>query len=174
MRPVADPAECAQNLLDRLSINDIPVPVEQVATAVGAQVRFFPLDDELSGMIFIKGGKPIIGVNALHHPHRQRFTIAHEIGHFLLHRTRIENRVHVDKKFIVYRDARSAHGSDLIEVQANRFAAALLMPKPFLTKVLAEEEYDIDDEQPTEALAKRLRVSKQALEFRIMSLFQTK
>ena len=61
-----------------------------------------------------------------------------------------------------------------MEIQANRFAAALLMPTPYLTKVIAQEEYDIDDEQPTETLARNLRVSKQALEFRIMSLLQTK
>ena len=166
------PSQQAQDLLSSLGINQIPVPVERIAKATGATIRYFPLDDELSGMIFIKEGQPIIGVNALHHPNRQRFTIAHEIGHLRLHRDAIKSQVHVDKKFMVYRDTRSAQGTEHMEIDANQFAAALLMPAPFLRNEIEREEYDIDDEGPNEALAKKLRVSRQALEYRITSLLQ--
>ena len=53
-----------------------PVPVERIAKALGAQLRFSPLDDELSGMLYVKEDTSIIGVNVLQHPNRQRFTIA--------------------------------------------------------------------------------------------------
>src|SRR5580704_6901556 len=91
------PGERAKAVLEKLSIKTSPIPIEKVARSLGAQVRFSPFDDELSGMIHIKDGVPIIGVNSLHHPNRQRFTIAHEVGHLCLHREYITQAVHVDK-----------------------------------------------------------------------------
>jgi Zn-dependent peptidase ImmA (M78 family) len=84
----------------------------------------------------------------------------------------ISREVHVDKEFRVamnplHRDGKSALGTDIIEIQANQFASALLIPTFFLTKALAERRYDIDDPKPIEELAKKLRVSRQALEYRI-------
>jgi Zn-dependent peptidase ImmA (M78 family) len=144
------------------------VPVDRIAKSLEAQLRYSPLDEEISGMIYIKDGIPIIGVNSLHHPNRQRFTIAHEIGHLELHRDVISAHVHVDKQFpILMRDSTSAFGTELIEIQANQFAAELLIPTAFLNQALGNKPFDIDDETPLDALAKKLRVSKQALEYRI-------
>lgn len=171
--PAAKPEKKAQELLDRLNIRGAPVPVERIAKAVGAEVRYSPLDDELSGMIYIKDGRPIIGVNALHHPNRQRFTLGHEIGHLELHRELITEQIHVDKQFPVgslKRDGKSALGMDNIEIEANRFSAALLIPRDVLEQALAARPLDIDDDGPIEELARRLRVSKQALEYRIRNL----
>lgn len=98
---VKTPQQEAIDILEELKINQQPVPVEKVARHLGAQIRFSPLDNEISGMIFIKDGVPIIGVNSLHHPNRQRFTIAHECGHLVLHRERLTQEVHIDKKFPV-------------------------------------------------------------------------
>ena len=62
-----------------------------------------------------------------------------------------------------------------MEIEANRFAAALLMPESFLMHDIGQaKDYDIDDERPNDALARKLQVSRQALEFRISSLLQTK
>src|SRR5260370_41482123 len=106
------PTLCARALLQRLDIKNLPIPVEKIAKAIGAQVVFSPLDDELSGMVFVKENVPIIGVNSLHHPNRQRFTIAHEIGHLELHRGIISDKIHVDKKFtVLMRSSNSATGS---------------------------------------------------------------
>lgn len=170
--PMNKARKAAKNLLDSLEIRKAPIPVARIARAVGATVRYYPLDDELSGMIFIKDCQPIIGVNALHHLHRQRFTIAHEIGHLMLHRDKIEKQVHVDKKFpvMVYRDTRSTQGTKHMEIQANQFAAELLMPESLLREVVGQEERDIDDDRPIAELSKRLRVSRQALEYRIINL----
>ncbi|MBX5167027.1 MULTISPECIES: ImmA/IrrE family metallo-endopeptidase [unclassified Rhizobium] len=166
-----DPRLEAQKVLDGMGLKTGPIPVERIAKSLGAQLRFSPLDDELSGMIYIKDGVPIIGVNALHHPNRQRFTIGHEIGHLLMHRSLLSNVVHVDKQFpILMRDQLSSAGSDSIEVQANKFAAALLMPAGVLREELASMSFDIDDSAPLEALAKKFKVSRQAVEFRIRSL----
>jgi len=163
--------ERAQELLDKLGLRSLPIPVEKIPKSLGALIRFSPLDQELSGMIFIKDGVPIIGVNSLHHPNRQRFTIAHELGHLVLHRPILSSEVHVDKKFpVLMRDALAASGTDLIEIQANNFAAALLMPKVLLEAALAKIEFDIEDASPFEELAKRFRVSRETLEYRISNL----
>jgi Zn-dependent peptidase ImmA (M78 family) len=169
---VDDPYACARQLLARIGIQSAPTPVEKVAKALGAQVRFSPFDDELAGMVYIKDGVPIIGVNSLHHPNRQRFTIAHELGHLELHREMITSTVHVDKNFpVLMRDPKSATGTELLEIQANQFAAELLMPRKLIDQVLAGKKFDIDDEGPIEELAKKFRVSKQALEYRIRNRF---
>ena len=157
----------ANKLLGSLNIDQIPVPVEKIAKSLGARVRFSPLDDELSGFVFVKNGVPMIGVNSLHHPNRQRYTIAHELGHLELHRQLITSEVHVDKKFVLMRDPTSASGTELIEIQANQFAAELLMPRTLIEQALDKKEFDIDDDGPIEQLAKKFRVSKQALEYRI-------
>lgn len=67
----ANPREQAQKLLERFGLKSLPAPVEKIAKFLGAEVRFAPFDNELSGMVYIKDGLPIIGVNALHHPNRQ-------------------------------------------------------------------------------------------------------
>jgi Zn-dependent peptidase ImmA (M78 family) len=135
---------------------------------MGVQVRYSPFDDDLSGMIYIKDGIPIIGVNSLHHPHRQRFTIAHELGHLELHREMITSKVHVDKDFpVLMRDPKSATGTERVEIEANQFAAELLMPEALIKQALESKPFDIDDDSPIEELAKKFRVSRQALEYRI-------
>jgi Zn-dependent peptidase ImmA (M78 family) len=158
----------ARELLVRLSIKSPPTPVEKIAKELGAQVRFAPFDDELSGMVHIKDGVPIIGVNSLHHPNRQRFTIAHELGHLEFDREMITSSIHVDKGFPgLMRDSKSATGTELIEIRANQFAAELLMPSTLINLALAGKQFDIEDDGPIEELAKKFRVSKQALEYRI-------
>ena len=160
-----------RNLLRNHNIEVAPVPVEQVANDLGAIVRYRPFDEELSGMIYIKGARPIIGVNSLHHPNRQRFTIAHEVGHLVLHRRLIADHVHVDKRFsVLMRDANSATGTQRMEMEANRFAAELLMPIFLLLPMLKRKGFDIDDEKPLEELSRKFRVSKQALDYRIRSI----
>lgn len=169
--PNADPRIQAQGLLASLAIKSTPIPVEKIAKALGAQVRFAPLDAELSGMVYIKEGIPIIGVNSLHHPNRQRFTIAHELGHLELHREMITTSIHVDKAFpALMRDSKSATGTEQIEIDANKFAAELLMPSKLFDEAMAGMQFDIDDDKPIEELAKKFRVSRQAIEFRIRSL----
>src|SRR5437868_2237389 len=87
----------ATGLLERFRIASPPVPVERIARGLGAELRFVPYEGNISGMLFHDEGTVIIGVNALHPRTRQRFTIAHELGHLLLKTGR--NQVHLDKYF---------------------------------------------------------------------------
>jgi Zn-dependent peptidase ImmA (M78 family) len=124
-------------------------------------------------MVYIKDSVPIIGVNSLHHLNRQRFTLAHEIAHLHLHREHITNAVHVDKRFtetVLRRDHRSSKGVDEKEIEANQFAAALLMPTDKLFEALEETQLDVEDEQALDDLARRFKVSKATLQYRIRNL----
>ena len=108
---------------ERAKTTDDLAPVERLARGLSVQLRFSPLEQELSGTVCVKDGTPIIGVNAIHHPNRQRFTTVHECGHLVLHRDRITQEVHVDKAFpTLMRDAMSAAGADEMECEANLFA----------------------------------------------------
>lgn len=163
----------ASKLLSSLSVHEISVPVEKIAKSLGARVRFAPFDEELSGFVFIKDGTPIIGVNSLHHPNRQRFTIAHEIAHLYLHREHIANAVHVDKHFtepVLKRDALAAAGTDRLEIEANQFAAALLLPRDKLDELLAATPVDIETEGSFDEISKKFKVSKATLQYRIRNL----
>jgi len=166
-----NPAAEANKILREYGITSAPVPVDAIARHMGVDVRFSALDDELSGMIFIKDGRAIIGVNRLHHPNRQRFTIAHELGHFVMHKPLITNEVHVDKQFkVLMRDSSAGAGSQREEVEANQFAAALLMPEALVLKGIAEHTFDIDDANPLAELAKQFKVSRQTMEYRVRNL----
>jgi Zn-dependent peptidase ImmA (M78 family) len=80
----------------------------------------------------------------------------------------ITNAIHVDKSFpALMRNSQSAAGTEQIEIAANQFAAELLMPKAIIVEMLAGKQFDIDDDAPIEELAKRFRVSRQALAFRL-------
>jgi Zn-dependent peptidase ImmA (M78 family) len=163
----------AQKLLANLGFREIPVPVDRIARSLGARLRYSPLDEELSGFVFIKDGVPIIGVNSLHHPNRQRFTIAHEIGHLQLHREFISTTVHVDKQFaesVLKRDTSSGSGTERLEVEANQFAAALLIPGSILDELLERSPIDIEDGSAMEIWAKDFVVSRAALQYRIRNL----
>lgn len=159
--------EIAAKLLEQSGVDAPPVPVEKLARDLGLKVRLQPFQGELSGVMFREGDTAIIGVNAVHHPNRQRFTIAHELGHFLLHEG---DPIFIDKIYRVnLRDAVSSEGTDVKEIEANHFAAELLMPERFLANDLAGKEFDIEDSSFIEKLASRYRVSPQALALRLMN-----
>ncbi len=163
-----DPIQVANALLKKHNVTSAPVPVDRIAKQEGARIQFGPLDRELSGMFFIKDDAAVIGVNSLHHPNRQRFTIGHELGHMLLHRDQISTDVHVDKELAVLRrDAVSATGTEKIEIEANQFASYLLVPDFLLEPFLKDNPSIADNEQELEALAKKFKVSTLMMQLRI-------
>lgn len=174
-RKPADIGQVAEKLLSCHGINRWPVDVESIALAEGIKVRYEALDDELSGMCFFKNDTFVICVNAWHAYTRQRFTIAHEFGHIKMHSERLKTGVLVDKTItILRRDARPAHGSYRIEVEANQFAANFLLPEQFVQRYLKEAGLDYGvkhDESAIEDMAKAFQVSPLAMAIRIGNLF---
>lgn len=171
MSEIQDAArERAREVLADYGSVTAPVPVEKVIKRRNIRVQFSPLDQELSGMALVKDGVAVIGVNALHHPNRQRFTMAHELGHHIMHRAQIEGTVHVDKGFaILRRDTLAAQGTDRLEIEANAFASELLIPKDLLEPMIGAGDIDLDDVDRLQAIAKKFKVSLSALQYRLLA-----
>jgi Zn-dependent peptidase ImmA (M78 family) len=155
----------AASLLARAGITAPPVDVERVAHAQNIKVEYRQLETEISGcLVRREDGAVLMAINRQHHPNRQRFTAAHELGHFCLHGN--EPSLFVDNMMVHFR-ADSAHG-DRREYEANAFAAALLMPESMLRADLAKSPLDPFDDESVSRLAKRYQVSSQALTIRLM------
>jgi Zn-dependent peptidase ImmA (M78 family) len=120
----------ARQLLHGAGISAPPVDLERIVGFLHLVVAVEPLQDDVSGMLLRRGEWAVIAVNRSQHARRRRFTIAHEIGHFMLHKG-----VYIDKDTrINQRGSRSRSGLDTDEVQANAFAAELLMPTDLLIR----------------------------------------
>ena len=159
--------EEVKRVLRLCKIESPPVPVEYIAKRLGAEIQYEPFEDDISGVLYRDKASTIIGVSSLHHPNRQRFTIAHEIAHLVLH----ELDVHVDKGYrIAWRDGKSSQAADPAEIDANRFAAELLMPEHFISRDVRLHLKDIEDGTDLAELAKAYRVSTQAMAFRLANL----
>lgn len=149
-------------LLREHGITQLPVDVEMIALALGITVAYTKMADSISGFLSTKGDERIVGINGSHHPNRQRFTLGHELAHVLLqHDT---GDVHVDKGIVLYRNTDSSVASARIEVDANRLAAELLVPKQMLRADLSElDAFDAITDDEVESLANRYAISVSAL-----------
>lgn len=156
----------ARAILQQFEIDFFPVPVELIAKKLGVAVQVVPLDDHLSGMAFIKSNVSMIILNASHHPNRQRFTLAHELAHHVLHKDYLTENIHVDTA-VLRRNDRSSTGVHQKEVEANAFAAELLMPRAQLRQL---GNIDVNDDIQLAELAKKFRVSVSAMAVRLESL----
>jgi Zn-dependent peptidase ImmA (M78 family) len=166
-----NPRTRAAEVLRDAGVTTKPVPVDAIAQQKGIALRYMPLDDSLSGMIFLQNGVPTVVVNSLHHPNRRRFSLAHELGHYELHMAEIGSDVHVDKRFLA-RDANSSTGFDAKEVDANRFAAELLVPRAMLIEELQGRTVDLEDDELLGELADAFGVSKQMMAIRVGELLE--
>jgi Zn-dependent peptidase ImmA (M78 family) len=163
--------ELSSDLLARHHIAHAPVNVEALAHLLHVDVRKSQVEGDISGFLYRDHDKSaaIIGVNSRHHHNRQRFTIAHELGHFLLH---TNDKVHVDRGFEVrLRNEESSQGTNVDEKEANLFAAELLMPKEFIERDLQDiEAVDLMEERTIKSLAEKYQVSAHAFAFRLAYL----
>jgi Zn-dependent peptidase ImmA (M78 family) len=146
-----------------------PVPVERLVATAGATLRHEPFAGELSGTVYRRpDGNAVIGVNSLHSPARKRFTIAHELGHLFLHK---DEELHVDEQSpIGLRTAISSKAIDPNEIEANQFAAELLMPQEFLITDLESLPANLEADAAIDLLAKRYEVSTEAMTIRLSKL----
>lgn len=155
------------DLLLLADITEPPIPVERIAELKGAKIKYVRHAGETSGLLSKEKGVITIGVNALHSKTRQRFTIAHELGHLMLGGI---DRVHVDENFpILNRDERSSQAIDPAEISANAFAAELLMPTTMLDRDTRGKIIDHEDDELVLKLAARYKVSPLAMTIRLMN-----
>jgi len=162
--------ELAARLLDTPHGRERPLPIERIVAAQGIRLVRSPLEgeDDVSGFYRNEQGREIIGVNSMHAPVRQRFTAAHELGHAVLHR---REGVHLDQAFkLRFRNSTSSLAVDPEEIDANTFAAELLMPSEEVIELVSESGLDVNDDQAVRRLARHFGVSQQAMTYRIVNL----
>jgi Zn-dependent peptidase ImmA (M78 family) len=163
----------AEKLAEHVGKSRIPVDVGAIAKSLGLEVLYADLGEDVSGLLIFNGESAQVCVQSTDPAVRQRFTIAHEIGHhFLRHQFETGEHVHVDKgNYISQRGPRASEGVDPKEVQANQFAASLLMP----TKAIQQRISKLAAGGPildthVESLAKEFEVSEQAMTIRLTGL----
>jgi len=168
MEPTAEryesPEQAAARLLDTYWGDTIPVDPARIARALDLRVMDVYLGDHLDGALVKEpDAEPSIALNAEHHPNRKRFTLAHEIGHYVKRGQAVEPAEFEDYEYIDRRDGGSSTGTQEEEIYANRFAAALLMPEDAL-RTFHRRGWNVND------MARRFGVSRAALENRLKNL----
>jgi hypothetical protein len=146
----------------------LPVDVFGIIKAEGLRLSLMELEPSVSGALVVQPRGATVVVNSTHHPNRQRFTAAHEFGHYVLHRS-LRNEF-VDGAMVQFRNSKSSEGTNRQEVQANLFAGELLMPAHHVKKLVTEQGVDVMDERAMRLLALRFGVSVEALTVRMVRL----
>ena len=135
--------------------------LDEIAAMNGIEVSYEPLPSTESGYFSKVGAHCKIGINIKHNKKRQRFTFAHELGHFFMHKDKDGDVDYRDEVF--YR----IENTSSIEYAANDFAANLLMPKDRIDAKIEEGTNDLKE------LADFFEVSQEAMRYRVVSLGYT-
>lgn len=162
-------------MLKKHKIKRPPVQIKDIAEGLSIDVVPHFISEDISGVLMAKGASGTIAYNPNDPPLRHRFTIAHELGHFILHKKNSvsSEQLFVDRDFLVkYRSSNKYSPTEYEqEQQANAFAAALLMSEEFVHAELAKMDYDdLSEIQLIEALARVFEVSPTAMTYRFSNL----
>jgi len=141
---------------DRLDIDEIIRYINCTNPKEPLALEYVQMETAISGSLIYEKGVWIIRVNKNHNSKRQRFTIAHEIGHYVMHRNKLQS--FTDEIFF-----RARNNGD-IENRANDFASKLLMPEENVRMAIKEGVRNLG------LLAKRFDVSAPAMKIRVQEL----
>jgi Zn-dependent peptidase ImmA (M78 family) len=150
----------------------VPVDIEKLIKFLNIKIENKPDFTKMKvlGSIRIEKNEPIIWINKIANQlnERRRFTLAHELGHYMLHLAPLStwnNEAFVDEKIGFNRDDEWDHR----EMEANGFAAQLLMPAHIVRDKV--NKY-INNNQPLdiEKLSSEFEVSKVAMKYRLQAL----
>jgi len=142
-------------------LSEHPVKLGAIAKRLGVKVLLSTLPRGTSGQIGQEDGEFVIRINRHEAKHRQRFTLAHELAHFLLHRDRIVAEGGWSEN-VLLRSGQPAN----IEYEANRLASDLVIPSAQLAEATAEYSGPMTSEV-IEDLARRFGVSTAAMEIKL-------
>lgn len=149
----------------------LPINIDKIIKHQGLNI--VPYDEDgVSGILMIEQNSATIGYAKHESPQRQRFTKAHELGHFMLHRG---GNLFIDRDFkTMYRpSSTNAPSTEWQEWEANEFAACILMPEHLVNEEMKKIQIDYADDSTTswiEQLAKKFGVSVSAMSIRISRL----
>ncbi|MDB5082646.1 MAG: hypothetical protein JWP00_4570 [Chloroflexi bacterium] len=163
--------ELAEQSLRNSGMYRVPVAIEVLANKLNLTTQAAELGDNVSGVLVVENGRGAIAYNSDHAVVRQRFTIAHEIAHYLLHvEKNREPQLFIDKYVAFRSDTDSSSGSEQDEVDANKLGAALLIPGTLVLEQIKKHQLDLDDDEDVTLLAKQFQVSVIAMTHRLTNL----
>lgn len=141
-----------------------PVRLAELSLALGVEVQESFLQENISGMLEkLPSGRFKITVNANHPRTRRRFTLAHELGHYMLHRHLVGSGIDDNKAYRSTNEGKY-HNTDIgpkQETEANKFAANILMPAALLEREKNKEGATVS------SLADLFGVSKHSMSIRL-------
>lgn len=164
------PERDAQQLLKTVWTNDsddvrLPVDPFFIAEALGIQVYVVGLDEGVSGMLRKRIGEdPEIYLQRSDGRNRQRFTCAHELGHYIKRSALGDDAW----EYVEHRALLASQGSNQDEIYANQFAASLLMPRDEVARL--KKDLDSDALSAPAVLAYEFGVSADAMNYRLVNL----
>lgn len=167
---MSNPVTAAQSLLRKHAVDTFPVPIESIARTEGVIITRKAFDGTESGFALRDGQTRIIGVNSATSPRRQRFTIAHEMGHLDLHEGKpliVDHAMRID-----WRNNVSSLGTNEQEIEANAYAAEILMPAQMIQSQVVSYVRDgnITRDRLIAKLARDFDVSAEAMGYRLINL----
>lgn len=139
-----------------------PVKLGAIAKQLGVKVLLSTLPRGTSGQISKENDDFVIRINRHEAKHRQRFTLAHELAHFILHRDRIEAEGGWSENVLL----RAPNQPIQIEYEANRLASDLVIPSNQLLQATSDYMGPLTSEV-IEDLARRFGVSTAAMEIKL-------
>lgn len=162
--------EVAQMILDKLGIEEVPIPIVAIMKSLNFQVVAGELKDEISGIIGIdddlaknfKSSK-VIAINNKDNVGHQRFTMAHELAHYLFD-------FDVSNQIVYYNTYNTFEDENEEERRANYFAANLLMPEKKFKKEFDNVVIKNNLYVTVEKLSQIFQVSGEAVRRRISEL----
>ena len=146
-------------------LRSAPADVVDLIRKLGISYEEKPMEYGADGRIDFDGNSYKITVNSNQSRQRRKFTAAHEVAHFLLHRDLLRREGHLDRLFdAAGRNNPSAPFTARHEVEANKLAAQILMPRDAIISRMVWEEYNL------RRLADAFGVSPAAMEIRLKVL----
>lgn len=155
--------DLALNLLKKFTITAPPIDVEALAKACGLKVEYVNIAGNLSGQLYPDLEE--IAVNIRNRPvQRQRFTIGHELGHWQFKHHLLDQLPPDTLGYSgAFENEGTSEGRSSIEIEANTFAAEILMPSPWIRKLPKGVKTGTPDQ-----LAGEYRVSREAMFYQLM------
>lgn len=159
--------KAANDLIKELEIDSAPVDIEKIARHLDVAIQYEELDDDVASLLVVSKGVSTIAVNKTQSIARQRFAIAHCLGHKVLH-VKKPDTLFIDKAFKLYAPKNDTHmGEFKRECEANFFAENIIMPEGVVKKEIEGKEVDLEDELQIRKLEKKFVVSAQVLGYRL-------
>lgn len=168
-------AEKAYSFLEDGPRTRPPIDIESIILSNGIKIREdSSLDNGIIGKITFEADKAIISINPFENTYssRRRFTLAHEFAHYVLHSNSGE-REFIDMSDAMYR----TEASNEFEIEANHFAACILMPEisiveeaERLIKYFRDHPMEFSEDEFVRRLALTFNVSMQSMRFKLTNI----